>query len=425
MNKLFKYFIYALLFSPLIGYVGYVYSGFQAIQLLEYAVLGLFTVFIISRDKPIKVPRFLYFYFCYIIYIYIWRLYNGTIEEKGLTKYIFNNFHLYTALLITIIYNLTIDEYSFNKSLIIIKIVLVIALFGALVQLLFDPDFFIRPRGWIAGTDDVSIYLLRRPSVFTYVSDNEYGISILAYFSLIIALFSMKKKHTQVILFSIIVGLYSILTNTRYVMIGFAIVVFQLFLKQRLSKMIKYLISLLIVLFSAYYIYTYVLGFNLGKLASERLFAEGDIKHTSRYLAYELYLKYFPENPFFGASPNLAIEIKKAANEAGSSQVHVGYLAHLVSFGLVGSFFLFTFWGLLAHDLYTKAKCTGFYGAFFAFLVFLWANATLVEYNIFYPGVIIALVYSEYYYAKFLQTRFKISIHSGLTNQKNSVPRYL
>lgn len=305
MGKIFKYFVYALLFSPLIGYFTYTYYDYQAVQFLEYTVIVLFTIFIVTRNKTIYIPKFLYFYFCYIIYIFIWRLYNGYVEEKGFVKYIFNNFHLYTALLIIVIYNIKIDKSDFDKTLTLIKIVLIIALVGVLLQLLIDPNLFVRPYGWDA--DEGSIYLSRRPSVFTWVSDNEYGISILAYFSLILSFDSIDKKNLRLILFLILIGIYSILTNGRYIMIGYVLVITQLLIKQRLKIILKYFIFISLAIFIGYYIYTDVLNFNIKELAEKRLFAEGAIKNTSRYLAFELFIKYFPENPFLARVNNLPL----------------------------------------------------------------------------------------------------------------------
>jgi hypothetical protein len=159
----------------------------------------------------------------------------------------------------------------------------------------------------------------------------------------------------------------------------------------------------------------------LKELAEKRLFVEGEIKNTSRYLAYELFQKYFPQHPVFGTGVHLTDEIRRVANEGGSSQIHVGYFSHMVSYGIVGSFLLFSFWLLLARDLFKKAKLTGFYGAFFAFLVFLWANAAMVDYNIFYPGVIIAIIYSEYHYNNFLFKQIRPSLNSPVNFNKNNL----
>jgi hypothetical protein len=395
-----KIFTLIVILSPFIGYLTYNFlSGYLPPQLLSYSVIPLYIIFLLSNKKNIKIPSFLIFYFLYIIYIYIWRLFNGYLEEKGIAKYIFNNYHIYAALLIIIIYNIKFDKAHLNRMSILIRIILIIALIGSLMQLIINPDLFIIPHG--ENINEGSIYLTRRPSIFTYVSDNDSGITVLAYFSIILSLDSIKKNNLRLTIFISIIGLYSILTNGRYIMIGFLLVTLQLLIKQRFTKILKYLFFFSIAIILAYYIYANWLGFNLHELAEKRLFAEGDIKNTTRYLAYRLFLEYFPQNPIFGTGVHLTDEIMKAAYKGGSSQVHVGYFSHLISYGVVGSFFLFTFWFLLARDLYRKAKITGYYGSFFAFSIFLFANATLVDFNLFYPGIIIALIFSEYYFKNY------------------------
>jgi hypothetical protein len=90
-------------------------------------------------------------------------------------------------------------------------------------------------------------------------------------------------------------------------------------------------------------------------------------------------------------------EVWIASNAFGSSQIHVGYLAHLVAFGAIGSLFLFGFWFALTLNLRKTAMKTGYWGSFYAFLVFLWSNVTLVHYTIFFYGLIFALIFDKHY----------------------------
>ena len=94
-------------------------------------------------------------------------------------------------------------------------------------------------------------------------------------------------------------------------------------------------------------------------------------------------------------------EIKRASQAIGSSHIHVGYLSHLVAYGIVGCFFLFGFWFLLVKKLYRTAKQTNYWGSFFAFLTFLWAFATFSHSSIFLYGLIFALVFNKYFEDKF------------------------
>ena len=145
------------------------------------------------------------------------------------------------------------------------------------------------------------------------------------------------------------------------------------------------------------------------RLWQERLFAEGSIEETTRYGAYINFLHFFPQTPFFGTGVHLTDEIWLASRAIHSSQIHVGYLSHLLTFGLFGSFLLFSFWFCLAKDLYKKAKLKGYYGPLFAFLVFLWFNVTAVDFRLGYPGLIIAFVFSQFYYGNYV---FKKSLEN-------------
>ena len=149
-------------------------------------------------------------------------------------------------------------------------------------------------------------------------------------------------------------------------------------------------------------------GYNLVDFYDTRLFEEGDITKSSRYFAFEIFTKHFPDNPWFGNGVHLTEEIAKEI-KGRSSQIHIGYLSHLVSFGVVGSLLLFGFWFSALRTFYKRARITKFYGSFFAFLMLVWANVTLVSYEIFYVGIIFAIVFDKYYWDKY-QLQLKKSI---------------
>lgn len=396
-----KWYFYLLLLAPVVGYFTYYnFNGYIAWQMLSYLVLPLYTIFLHNKQNAkIVIPKFFYFYIAYAIYIYAWKLFNGYYDEKGLIKYIFNNYHVYYIFLLAIIYNTNISHKTYKNFIKLIKITLFIALIGVLIQF-FIPNWMIRPIGWHESVGN--IFIDRRPSIFTYVSDNEYGVSVLAFFSLIFSIQFIHKNVRWLIIFFIIIGLYSILSNTRYIMAGFVLVLLQFVLSEGKLKKFYYIIYFALALGIIYYLFTDVLGVNLKLLEQQRLFAEGSITATTRYGAYINFLRFFPEKPILGTGVHLTSEIARASRAIGSSQIHVGYLSHLVSYGLLGTFLLFSFWFYLARDLYRKAKQTTYYGPFFAFCVFLWFNVAAVDFKFRYPGLIIAFVFSQYYYSQYI-----------------------
>ncbi|MCD4669048.1 MAG: hypothetical protein K8S14_01240 [Actinomycetia bacterium] len=395
-----KWYFYLLLFAPIIGLISYNISiEYYAFHALSYLVLPVFLIFLLTRKNKIYIPGFLYFYIAYVLHIYVWKIYNGYYEANGLIKYLFSNYHIYALLLMIIIYNTNISPKTYKSFVKLIKITLLIALVGVLIQF-FIPNWMTRPTGWEVAIGN--IFIDRRSSIFTYVSDNEYGISILAFFSLIFSIQLFRKNIRWLILFSIIIGLYSVLTNTRYIMIGFILVLFQSLFDKDKSKKISSILYFAIVFGVIYYLLTDVLGVDLKQLGEQRLFHEDSIKETSRYGAYINFLQFFPEKPVFGTGVHLTDEIRAASQAIFSSQIHVGYLSHLVSYGLFGSFLLFSFWFGLARDLYRKAKLTKHYGSLFAFLVFLWFNVTAVNFKLMYMGLIFAFIFSQYYHRHYI-----------------------
>ncbi len=180
--------------------------------------------------------------------------------------------------------------------------------------------------------------------------------------------------------------------------------------KRKVKGILKYTFSILLISLIFYQILMFF-GYNLGDWFSQRLFAEGSIQSTTRYGALVNFIMYFPQAIFLGTGVHLTSELEYASHSVGSSQIHVGYLSHLLSYGLVGSFLLFGFWYMLAKKLYNTAKSIGYWGSFFAFLIFLWANSTLVMYSIFFYGLIFALIFDKYFIDRSISTQRVNSIN--------------
>jgi len=158
-------------------------------------------------------------------------------------------------------------------------------------------------------------------------------------------------------------------------------------------------------------------GYSIDNWITDRLFAEESLQESTRYKSYFTFEIYFPKHPWFGIG-KLTDEIKEdSAQIAQSSQIHVGYLSHLVFYGVVGSFLAFGFWFKLARSLFKTARKVNYYGSFFAFLVFLWANATLVTFHIFFYGIIIALAVDKYFRDKLeIQKRATLIVKNNNAN---------
>lgn len=81
-----------------------------------------------------------------------------------------------------------------------------------------------------------------------------------------------------------------------------------------------------------------------------------------------------------------------------SSQIHVGYLKLFYYYGLVGGILYLTFLGLLLKRMWGIGKVSSYWGGFFAFLAFAIANLTLVKFDLFHYGLLLAILFSNFFY---------------------------
>jgi hypothetical protein len=404
MHKSFKVYLHLLFLAPVIGYFTISYFARRPVYYLQFSVAAFFILYILRYRFYIQ-PRYALTLLLYTIYIWGWNFFNGYFENKGLFKFLFTNMHLYNVLLLFLIYNMRYSDKFIKYSLLFIQLYFVILIAGQMLQFFINPDLFV-PDFWSPDfVTDPTIYEIRRPSVFALVSDHEIGISILALFALYFGYSINVKKMPWIWL--LLGVLYAILTNTRYIMAGMVLVLFQFYFGvSTTSKRLKYFITLFIAIIIGYYLIVNVFGYKFETFYKERLFAEQDITKTSRYFAVEIFAEHFPKHPWFGTGVNLTPEIAKEI-KGRSSQIHIGYLAHLVSYGIFGSLLLFGFWFSVLRSFYKRARITKFYGSFFAFLMLIWANVTLVSYEIFYIGIIYAFIFDKYYYDRYLISKHK------------------
>ena len=81
-----------------------------------------------------------------------------------------------------------------------------------------------------------------------------------------------------------------------------------------------------------------------------------------------------------------------------TSQIHVGYLKLFYYYGLVGGLLYLAFLASLMNRMWKIARQSNYWGGFFAILAFVVANLTLVELDLFYHGLLLALIFSNHFY---------------------------
>lgn len=389
-----------MLLSPLLSYITFGLMGLVSIT-YYFMIFTFFygILFTIIKGQTIKIPRMLYLLILYSVYISIWGFYNGELERRGLFQVIINKQFTSIIFIIIIIYNTNFSARFIKRSISIIKITVILAAICSIIQVM-DFSFMDTNDLWekadVGDTFIRGLYQDRRLSIFGYVNQNEMGLSYIPLLSVLIGIL-LHQRYRFYYVFLLLGGITAFLSNNRYVMVAFILITFQVLFvqKKKVLGLMKYFISISIGVLLLLQTLSY-LGYDFVDWYHDRLLSEGSLQETTRYKAIGIFLTYFPQNIFFGVGVHMTTEIEMAANAIGSSQIHVGYLAHLVSYGIVGSFFLFGFWFFLAKKLYKTAKHTNYWGSFLAFLTFLWANATLVFYSIFFYGIIFALVFDKF-----------------------------
>lgn len=417
LNKATQFLFLSMLLSPVISIITRQYLGsYSSSYYFQFLICILGVLTLLKKNTSIKLNPILISILAYLTYIIIWSFFNGYYEAKGL----FNiaNINIISSFFIFIMINSTRFSSSFiNKSILILKITVIIGAIASIIQV-FNFNFLDATAIWakdnpinVASQD---MYKFRRNSIFGFIDPNEVGLSFVPILSVLIG-YLIYNKNKQTALYIILGGVICILTNTRYILIAFFLILIQYLLvhKIKTSSIIKYIFYLIITLFCLYSILSYV-GYDINAWFENRVFEEGSLKETTRYSALTNFIRFFPEKPILGIGVHMTREIQIASNEAGSSQIHVGYLAHLVSYGIIGSLLLFGFWFLLAKQLYLNAKKTKYYGSFFAFLVFLWANATMPKYSMIYYGLIFAFIFDKIIcdYNQYLENKKKLQFQN-------------
>ncbi len=400
LTKVTYAYLFLMLFIPFFSYYT-VYHDFRIGApgyFRHFATLFGFALVFLKY----KVPNFSYLILLFSIYFSVWPIITGLQEERTFLIQFLRNPYTATFFILIIVYNTNFNEKIIRYSIFILKVTVVISLIVSVIQV-FDETFWNaaltkNPEEYRFANN---LYLHRRSSIYGYIDPNALGLAFIPLLSVLIGK-QLYEGDNKYILFLIMGGIVALLSNGRYIIVGFLILTLQVLLQSRvkIKSFVKYTTVITISIIAFTYSLTY-LGYDFKDWGETRLFAEENIFETTRYHAIETFALFFPEAPIFGTG-GMTEEILDASAKVGSSHIHIGYLSHLVSFGIFGCFFLFGFWFLLFKRLYKTAKITGYWGSFFAFLTFLWSFTTMSQSSIFFYGLIFALVFDKYYTDKFL-----------------------
>jgi hypothetical protein len=361
-----------------------------------YVLTIILGILFLTTKKKVSIPIFLWLLVPYFIYKYtadfnFHELSNGsyylTLRQSL--------FIIATFFALVMILNSTITD---NFVKIIDKYLLAIIIGAPIFTLVqvYNP-LFLSPNDLTIGAN--SLYDIRRSSFFGYEDPNALAFTYLPLAYSFIGYYLLKKRKFLAF-YLLCIGLVLIFSNTRYVMFGLILVILQLILskRNRLFTALRYLVVTLICTLLLYYIAIYI-GYDFNSFYNIRLDDKGNI--FARVQSYETFLEVFPRYFLFGSGNEMAPVIINSLR-GYSPVIHVGYLNHLVTYGIFGSIFLFGFWLGLFRSLYSRAKKTRYWAGVMALIFFFWSNLSVYMYSIFFSGFLINLILERYNSVKIL-----------------------
>ena len=370
---------------------------------LAYRLYQLF-----KTGKGLKVPFYLMILGCFVLYTILSSIFlTSTLIEEGALKSLYANSFLHTFVAFLLIENMEFPENILKRIIQLLGVVLVIAALVSIIQI-SDPLFFFNDSELQQGLsyDRLQYYYANldedqtnatsrffkgyRYSIYSWITGLSVGIDALAVFSLLMGI--QKTTAIKRGVFVIAAGLISFLSSSRWIMLNFVIVASQnAFLKgNRIFNIVKYLLYAALFLFIIGTLAN-IVGLDIQKFVQERLLSSSA---GTRIYAFEVFFKVFGDHPIFGTGGEDTEEMIRLIT-GRTSQIHVGYLKLFYYYGIVGGLIYLSFLGALFLQLWYRARASHYWGSFIAMTAFAVANLTLVELDLFYHGLLLALIFSN------------------------------
>ena len=394
MELFLRMYFWLLLLHPLFAYIIWKTLQLPANKIYKAIFIVLSFFYFLTSKRRIKFPKYLWFLVGYAIYVLLWDIHNGFFQVRGPFIYFSSFNYLHMILLVLFLENLPSLHSLSNKLMSAIPLVIFIAFIFSVIQVVCEPYFWSNTGNIMGEHMEGNKYLARRPSIFGWGNPLNIGIGFFPLAAVFIAnQIETNKKYVPWLFFLLVIAVAS---NTRYVLASFLIIsiypLYYSFKRKKIISALSKLKNVSIAVIIGYFFSAQVLNYDINKYFNERVFHEESIQKNTRVIAVYTFLEFFPKNPFFGDGFRVSDEVRQASNAAGSSHIHVGYLQRLVSYGIVGCFFLFTFLFLFTKRLWKIGKKHHFYGGFIAFSIFIFANATFTHFSFFFFGIVISLL---------------------------------
>jgi hypothetical protein len=367
------------------------------------AILGLPVALYYLANGRKQVPKYLVCLMLFTAYsLYSVFANNSMPDNTSPFFFILNDASLLACILFIIIENIEFTEKEMNRLTRGILLVVGISLVVSVLQMK-DTSIFFNPNmedGLIGlGEERNSAF-----SIYSWVALNSVSVTFPALIAILVNFYEPKRLVFYIILLSAIIVPF--LNKGRAFMIATLVVLSQLiFDSQRaLSKRVTYVFGFVIGIFFLIAVAGEV-GINIQEIIDNRILEkDSDMASAkSRLTSYTVFMKVFPENPVFGVGPKTQDNvIDLLLGEANI--IHVGYLAYLYYYGILGCIFIFLALFFLLKETWIVGKRSGFWGSFYAFLAFAFGNFTF-EYFVFSEmGLVLAVLYMRYYGGPYLES---------------------
>ncbi|NND33198.1 MAG: hypothetical protein HKN76_11460 [Saprospiraceae bacterium] len=363
-----------------------------------------------SRNKTIAFPKYLLALGAFFLYTLVSSLFiSDLLHELGPTKYIYRDPYLRAFVILLVIENTVFDKKAISFSLQFLFGVMVVAAMVSLRQV-YDPLFYANigmESATGASLERYQQYLETlgtnyldhltpikegyRYSIYSWISGISVGLDSLSIFSILLGLRHMGKVKSIILFCS--AGFISFLSSSRWIMLNFLTISSQRIIGKTnpLFYSFKLILGLALLILIVAQGASYF-GVDLNKMVQDRLLSESA---GTRIYAFEVFGKVFHENPIFGTG-GVDTERMLMLIQGKTSQIHVGWLKILYYHGLIGTLIYATFIFSLLTYLFKLAKVNNYWGSFFALLAFVVANGTLVEFSIYYHGLLLAILFAPY-----------------------------
>ena len=408
--------LYAFVLSPILAIFTVLILNnafYNALSAYVWLVVAVVIFDKIGKHQRIVFPKYLKYLLIFVLYTIIS---DHFLADKDLNvKYLYSNRLLSGFLAAFLAENINVSQSFIKKASFLSFVFLVFAFIVILYQQMVDETFLVNlaSENTIAAIYNSDYIQRRLPSIYSWSSLLDLNFGFIGIITLIISKRMLERKKDYTILILILMALiFSFLTRGRWIMINAFLILIMYFNYKgvNIKNVILYGIISVLVIYSSISAMEYA-NIPVSKIINERIF-ENDksrLENTSaetRIFAFIVFAELFPEHPVFGkgelhsfGGTSKDFELVNALG-GRSSQIHVGYLSLLYYYGIIGAFPWLMFLFFLLKKLYLEAKESKFYGGFFVFFGFMLANWTLVNFSIFYYGLVLALVFHNYYYKK-------------------------